>query len=229
MKKITLHKKNIHKGDLILINKDHPILKNNTYHEALVSVNLLRTDILLDYVAAKEFTKIISTLGCGNEIIPVSGFIPYEEQDEHSTGLAIDIAKCSTYIDNFKPNFPKRGICSKFKKIAPLFGFIERYPKKKVAVTGVNYEPWHYRYVGYPHSLIMDEMDLTMEEYISCLNSHPQDHALKFHDDKYDYDIFSIPITEDMKEIQIPDNKTFMLSGNNVDGFIMTTKSEYAW
>jgi zinc D-Ala-D-Ala dipeptidase/carboxypeptidase len=254
MKKITLHKKNIHKGELILVNKEHPLKENHSYDEALVSVSLLSSDILLDYVAAKEFVKIVSTLKCGNEIVPVSGYrslqnqnkvyenslkqngkaltdkyIPEEEQSEHGTGLAIDLSENTNYLDNLRPNFPKKGICSQFRKIAPRFGFIERYPKNKTAVTGVNHEPWHYRYVGYPHSLIMEEMDLTMEEYISCLNSHPRDHALKFRDEKYYYKIFSIQINEEMKEIHIPDNTTFMLSGNNVDGFIMTMKKEFAW
>lgn len=254
MKKITLHKKNIHKGELILVNKEHPIQENHSYDQALVSVNLLSSDVLLDYVAAKEFIKIISTLKCGNEIIPVSGYrskenhdqiyenslvqngrnytdtyIPIEEQSEHSTGLAIDLSENSTYLDALRPNFPKKGICSRFRKIAPHFGFIERYPKNKVSVTGVNHEPWHYRYVGYPHSVIMEEMDLTMEEYISCLNSHTSNHALKFRDDKYFYKIFSIPVKEEIQEIQVPDNTTFMLSGNNIDGFIMTMKKEYAW
>jgi D-alanyl-D-alanine dipeptidase/carboxypeptidase len=254
MKKITLHKQNIHKGELILINKDHPIRDDQSYGEALVSVNLLSSDILLDYVAAKEFVKIISTLKCGNEIVPVSGYrskeshdhvyensviqngknytdtyIPMEEQNEHSTGLAIDLSENYAYIDALRPTFPKKGICSRFRKIAPLFGFIERYPKNKVSVTGVNHEPWHYRYVGYPHSRIMEEMDLTMEEYITCLNSHTQNHALKYKDDKYFYQIFSVPVNEDTKEIQIPDNTTFKLSGNNVDGVIMTMKKEFAW
>lgn len=254
MKKITLHKNNIHKGELILINKDHPIQNNNTYDSALVSVNLLNSDILLDYVAAKEFAKIISTLECGNEIIPVSGyrsvqnqnkmyedslkqngknftdkFITPEEQSEHSTGLAIDLSENSNYIDNLRPTFSRKGICSKFRKIAPLFGFVERYPKNKTSVTGVYHEPWHYRYVGYPHSMIMEELDLTMEEYISCLNSHTQSHALKYRDDKYFYKIFTIPVKEDIKEIHVPDDTNFMLSGNNVDGFIMTLRKEFAW
>ncbi|MFV0343329.1 MAG: D-alanyl-D-alanine carboxypeptidase family protein, partial [Anaerocolumna sp.] len=90
-------------------------------------------------------------------------------------------------------------------------------------------EPWHYRYVGYPHSLIMEEMDYTMEEYISCLNSHTQNRSLKYKDDKYIYEIFSVPVNENIEEIQIPDNTTFKLSGNNINGIIMTTKKEYAY
>lgn len=254
MKKITLHKENIYKGELILVNKEHPIQENHLYDSSLVSVNILNTDILLDYVAAKEFSKIISTLKCGNDIIPVCGYrslsshnklyeesliqngknftdkyITPEEQSEHSTGLALDISENINYIDNLRPNFSKKGICSKFRKIAPLFGFVERYPKNKAYVTGVYHEPWHYRYVGYPHSKIMEEMDLTMEEYISYLNVGTQNHALKYRDDKFFYKIFSIPVEEDSKEVQLPDNTNFMISGNNIDGFILTLKKEFAW
>lgn len=254
MKKITLHKENICKGELILVNKDHPIQENYLYDSSLVSVNILNTDILLDYVAAKEFSKIISTLKCGNDIVPVCGYrslsghnklykeslvqngknftdkyINQQEQCEHSTGLALDISENMNYMDHLRPNFPKKGMCSKFRKIAPLFGFVERYPKNKTNVTGVDHEPWHYRYVGYPHSKIMEEMDLTMEEYITYLNANTQNHALKYRDDKFFYQIFSVPVEEDIKELQIPDYTNFMLSGNNVDGFILTLKKESAW
>lgn len=249
MKKITLHKAGIHKGELILVNKKYPIKDNVTYDNSLVSVNILNSNILLDYVAAKEYTRIINTLSCGNDITPISGYCskeelkelyrnelqdgnldfthtctPLEDENEHCTGLALDLSDNSYWIDKSKPMFSKKSIGSQFRKLAPLFGFIERYPKNKKYITGVEHKPWHYRYVGYPHSKIMDDMDLTMEEYITLLNTYSQKRAFKYKDDNTLYKIFSIPVTEETKEIQLPDNTNFMLSGNNVNGFILTLK-----
>mgnify|MGYP000827952842 CR=1 FL=1 len=45
------------------------------------------------------------------------------------------------------------------------YGFILRYPSEKSAITGIGYEPWHYRYVGVDAATFIYENDLTFEEY----------------------------------------------------------------
>ena len=47
------------------------------------------------------------------------------------------------------------------------YGFILRYPSGKEYITGIEYEPWHFRYVGTPHSEIMTFKGLTLEEYLA--------------------------------------------------------------
>ena len=49
------------------------------------------------------------------------------------------------------------------------YGFILRYPKDKIDVTGIIYEPWHYRYVGKELAAELHELGLTLEEYIHSL------------------------------------------------------------
>ena len=49
------------------------------------------------------------------------------------------------------------------------YGFILRYPQDKTDVTGIIYEPWHYRYVGTELSAQLHESGLTLEEYIASL------------------------------------------------------------
>ena len=61
---------------------------------------------------------------------------------------------------------PYEGICQRFRELAPLYGFIERYPANKEAVTGIAHEPWHFRYVGRPHAQRMTDLGLTLEEYL---------------------------------------------------------------
>lgn len=46
------------------------------------------------------------------------------------------------------------------------YGFILRYPKDKTEITGLIYEPWHYRYVGEEHARAITEKGLCLEEYI---------------------------------------------------------------
>ncbi|MET3292533.1 UNVERIFIED_CONTAM: LAS superfamily LD-carboxypeptidase LdcB [Brevibacillus sp. OAP136] len=55
------------------------------------------------------------------------------------------------------------------KENAWKYGFILRYPEEKVDITGIQYEPWHYRYVGLPHSAIIQERKFTLEEYLDYL------------------------------------------------------------
>ena len=49
------------------------------------------------------------------------------------------------------------------------YGFILRYPNEKSAVTGIIYEPWHYRYVGREAAKEITESGLCLEEYLETL------------------------------------------------------------
>ena len=46
------------------------------------------------------------------------------------------------------------------------YGFILRYPKDKENITGIMYEPWHYRYVGKEAAKEITEKGLCLEEYL---------------------------------------------------------------
>ena len=86
---------------------------------------------------------------------------PYHS--EHHTALSIDIA---TYSSGLTYYFESTDSFKFLDEYAHQYGFILRYPKGKENITGYNYEPWHYRYVGIEHAMIMKENDLTLEEYI---------------------------------------------------------------
>jgi D-alanyl-D-alanine carboxypeptidase len=47
------------------------------------------------------------------------------------------------------------------------YGFIVRYPKDKQDITGVMYEPWHFRYVGEEAATYMVEHGLCLEEFLA--------------------------------------------------------------
>ena len=52
------------------------------------------------------------------------------------------------------------------RKNAHKYGFIQRYPGNKADITGINYEPWHYRYVGIEAATEIYRPGSTLEEYL---------------------------------------------------------------
>jgi len=85
-------------------------------------------------------------------------------QSEHQTGLAMDISAESVKLDLVE-SFENTPEGRWLKKNAHKFGFILRYPKGKEAITGYQYEPWHFRYVGEEMAKIIYENDWTLEEF----------------------------------------------------------------
>lgn len=83
---------------------------------------------------------------------------------EHQTGLAVDVAiiRNNQFSDEITEEDPeiKWLIDNAYK-----YGFILRYPKGKESITGYNYEPWHYRFVGLRLAYIIHEFNITLEEY----------------------------------------------------------------
>lgn len=80
---------------------------------------------------------------------------------EHQTGLAIDVSHDGTLEEYFEdtPQFEW------LQDNAHKYGFILRYPKDKVYMTGYTYEPWHYRYVGIEVATLIKNENITFEEY----------------------------------------------------------------
>lgn len=83
---------------------------------------------------------------------------------EHQTGLAVDIVDLSyQLLDEGQEGTPVQqwlmAHCAEY-------GFILRYPTDKSALTGVGYEPWHYRYVGAEAAREITEGGLCLEEYL---------------------------------------------------------------
>ena len=79
---------------------------------------------------------------------------------EHHTGLAFDVAVTG------EASFATTKQSVWLAQHCWEYGFILRYPADKTAITRISYEPWHIRYVGTEHSLIMRDENLCLEEYI---------------------------------------------------------------
>ena len=178
----------IEKKELMLVNKYH-YLNNNYEPNDVINIssryaysgNQTSEEILEHY--KKMFNAAEND---GMELIISSAYRSYEEQEEtynyykktkgeeyanthaalpgyseHQTALAFDILTTGANITNFENTKE----FSWLQENAHKYGFIMRYPKDKEYLTGYEYEPWHYRYVGIEAATKIKNENITFEEY----------------------------------------------------------------
>ena len=84
---------------------------------------------------------------------------------EHQTGLCVDLMVNSmTELDESFADYP---VYEWLQENAWKFGFILRFPENKVAITGYDFEPWHYRFVGRYDAYMIHSQGLCLEEYVA--------------------------------------------------------------
>lgn len=157
-------------------------------------------------------------------------YVAFPGHSEHQTGLAIDLAENRDEIDFICPEFPREGICQRFREKMAGFGFIERYAKEKQNVTGIDAEPWHFRYVGTPHARLMQQKGMALEEYVEWLKQfHLLQNPLSLYMQKKEIKIGYVRAQGEVTRIDGLDawmsgrqDVKIEISGNNVDGFILT-------
>lgn len=241
MRTIHLQREQIFSGPLILVNQNHPLQNTGAVH--LTTVSKQCPHILMENCAMRLLSACIQKVGGQQEIVPVSGWRSQAEQQqiwddsmaesgesfthqyvalpgcsEHQTGFAIDLGKAAEQIDFIRPDFPYDGICGEFRRLAPQYGFIERYQKGKDRLTGISPEPWHFRYVGMPHARLIAENGICLEEYRDFLHQKPRSVSME---NGYKAQVFSVPAKGEITEIELPEG-CYQVSGDNVDGFIIT-------
>ena len=248
MKLITLSKEAVFNGSLILVNSEHPC-RGAVSDTSLVSVDDKNPGALLERQSARLLDKLIDEVGAHNKIYAVSGWRSQLEQtqiyeaslaengsefteryvalpgfSEHQTGLAIDLAENKPDIDFICPSFPYEGIYSRFRNRAPSYGFVERYPKDREKITGIGWEPWHFRYVGFPHAVIMQQRGLTLEEYHAFIKNHVYGISpFIFRANGRRIEISYMKAAKrGSSTIEVDEGALCTVSGNNSDGFIVT-------
>ena len=88
--------------------------------------------------------------------------VAYPGSSEHELGLAVDFNSVEETFENTKQ-------FAWLQAHAAEYGFIMRYPKSNQGITGVIYEPWHYRYVGKDHAAKINQLGYCLEEYVTYL------------------------------------------------------------
>lgn len=243
IQKKEITKERIYQGNLLLINSKFPIhqesvksdIVNLSKRKELINgYRLLHTNIYLSKGIAQKFSEMINDAGKEgvNQFIINSGYRDFDEQSalyremgadyalpagysEHNSGLSLDVGSRLTKMDRAPEG-------KWLNENAWKYGFILRYPKDKTHVTGIQYEPWHIRYVGFPHSAIMKKKNFALEEYLDFLKE--QKSITTTLDNKV-YKIFYYPIYKNTK-ITVLANGQYEISGNNKDGVIVTVYSE---
>ena len=234
----------IHSGLLVLVNAEHPIRRRE---RPVLAPAAPGSDVLLDTRAAAMLTGLISRLGAAGEIVPVSGWRSMREQreiwdgsmaengteftrkyvalpgcSEHQTGLAIDLGENRPDIDFLCPAFPDDGPCGALRRRAADYGFVLRYPRGKEDVTGIGHEPWHFRYVGWPHARLMEEHHLVLEEYLSWLHGFPLGaEPLRYQGLGRRFEISYVP-AEQASDLELPANLPCQTSDTNEGGVVLT-------
>ena len=105
----------------------------------------------------EEYTK---------EYVAVPGY------SEHHTGLAVDICLVvdGRIIDDNDEMIAQTEIFKVIHSKLADHGFILRYLEGKESITGYNYEPWHFRYVGEKYAKEIQSKNITLEEYLGVGN-----------------------------------------------------------
>ena len=233
----------IYSGHLLLINQDYGLSPGNEASD-LIQLSrhpdfsnqfvLLDQSIELSEHVATQFSVMLEAAAQEgiNRFIISSGYRSGEEQNElyetlgpeqampsghseHNHGFAVDVGSSQGGIEHSPEG-------KWLRKQAADYGFILRYPKNKTDITGIKYEPWHFRYVGLPHSIIMSQQDFVLEEYLSYMK---EQRFLSFEKDGETYNLYYYPVSES-QTIYVRKNSTYTVSGNNSDGVIITERVE---
>lgn len=95
-------------------------------------------------------------------------FVQPPGASEHHTGLAVDF--WNGVSGELSDAYARTDAYFWLKEHAAQYGFIERYPADKEEVTGIAWEPWHFRYVGPSHAAAISAGGLCLEEYLNTMN-----------------------------------------------------------
>lgn len=142
---------------------------------------------------------------------------------EHHSGYALDFG---IYRDGASFTFDGNGRYRWIEDHAHEYGFILRYAPEKEGQTGIAGETWHFRYVGRPHAFFMKQKKMCMEEYIEFLKAYSyQNKHLNITDfDGKKYEVYYVKAEAGKTSVPIPKKAPYTVSGNNVDGFIVTAE-----
>jgi len=119
-----------------------------------------------EYLFNKKVSEYITSEGSQEAAIEkAKTIVAYPGTSEHQLGLSCDIVdKYYEYMDETLENTP---LSIWMAANCADYGFILRYPRNKTDITGVMYEPWHFRYVGKEAAAYITEKGLTLEEFVS--------------------------------------------------------------
>lgn len=234
----------VHTGELLIVNTSHEYVfpttaagLKNIYDNRVKYQDVSNTYIVgnptwkLQGVALDAFNAMMLKhyeLFENGSIKVSSAYRSYEDQassttsstpagySDHHTGLCIALRpNDGTYLESDHWIYQN---CHKY-------GFVVRYPDSKSAVTGVDGYDYCLRYVGVAHATYMAENNLCMEEYAELLKStyNTSNRLAITGADGAHYEVYYVPAgSGEVTTLQVPKNRTYTISGDNIGGFIVT-------
>lgn len=173
---------------ILLVNKEHPLPAD--YAPDYTNGAGQSTSLQGDAEAAAE-AFLAAANAQGNSMYILSGYRSYDVQaslfanyaaahgedkantfsaragqSEHQTGLAFDVGDAAHSGYNLQISIDQFPGVQWMMQHCAEYGFILRYPEGKEKITGYQYEPWHFRYVGVEAATAIMSSGLTLEEYL---------------------------------------------------------------
>lgn len=137
-------------------------------------VSTYRTVERSDYLYSSKISEYQSLgYSAADAAVEAAKWVAPPRQSEHNAGLAIDVVSrdYDMVYGDLMHEFEDFPAFTWLSENCAEYGFVLRYPKDKQDITGITYEPWHYRYVGVEHARKMQELDMCLEEYWEYLQS----------------------------------------------------------
>lgn len=247
-----MSEEDIHKGTLILVNKNYAytfpedLELISMYDIMNESYDVSGTDVRMDQVAAQPLCDMLTdfyqhtgldtiNILCGyrtkeesqalfdasveeNGLDHAQRFVMLPGYSEHHSALSTDLG---LIVDGYSEDYTGDGEYAWINQNCQTYGFIVRYPDAKKEITQIDYEPWHFRYLGVPNATAVVNEGLCLEEYIEFIKGYTADgphYQVTTADGAYE--IYYAAGTE----VYVPIDREYEISGNNIDGFIITVK-----
>lgn len=243
---VVVNNTSVYHGDLLLVNSSNGVPADfspsklvNVFNESRLSddydypVSVSTTDIKMEKRALSALINMLKKAEeSGNTKYFVDTAYQAEAEDlDYQTGLAFDLG----FIR-------QEGQAGKFAELPQgqwmiqncyQYGFVQRYTAEKSGVTGRSADVTHYRYVGFPHSMLMLQKNMCLEEYVAYVRStkyiQVKNGDALTHEIMYFY---ADPTSADGKTVcKLSDaafqaysqgNAKITISGDNFGGFIIT-------
>lgn len=223
-------------GLLAVIDAAHPAGTDNQPITVSLSdvknecYSLRNNELALDSSAANALNLMMSDYNAAtglSDFIVYSTNQPYMGEDsvcpvsfpESASGFTVDLAvQGFNRVLEYDGNDEEAWVIENSSK----YGFIVRYPQGKEGSTGQPGCVWHLRYVGEVHSAIMSQNGFCLEEYLNWLKAYTIDNPLTYQLNGISYEIYYTAYMGDSTPVRVPVSGNYTISGNNIDGFIVT-------
>lgn len=240
----------VNRGDLILVNSDHEYKFPEQDTEPLTLYDHINTDhyqykdwiIKLDSNVIDHLNSLMEAFykeTSNKNINIIEGYRTLEEQNNrYYSGDSPFMGGFSDYhtARSFDMGiFPEDGSSAGYYSPIDVYafidehsaeyGFIVRFPEGKENLTGIQARTQTYRYVGVPHAAYIKENNLCLEEYIAKIKEYNNTAPLEIKTSEKIYNVYFVPAnTSGDTDVPVPTDKSYTVSGNNVDGFIVTVE-----